>query len=69
MTQKTIKQVKQIKKGKFFHLLNKDLSQKKEVYQRGDYDRSWRKYEIQNHHDINDLRYVDGDVACIVADL
>ena len=60
--------VKDVKKGEFIYLLNKDNTPQKKVYQRKGFDRSSGKYELQAYWDINDYRYVKGDKTCIIAD-
>lgn len=60
--------VKEVKKGEYIHLLNKDNTPQKKVWIRGEYDRSSQRYELQNYWDINDFKYVKGDKKCIIAD-
>ena len=60
--------VKQVKKGEYIQLLNSKGQPQNKVYIRGAFDRSLKKYELQNYWDINNFRYVKGSAKCIVAD-
>ena len=60
--------VKQVKRGEFIQLLNKDEKPQKKIFERGDFDRSSKKYELQNYWDINDFRYIKGTAKCIIVD-
>ena len=53
--------IKDLKKGEFFTL--KPIAEPKEsqVYIRGEYDRSERKYWAQKFSDIGDGKYLDGN--------
>ncbi len=53
--------IKELKKGEFFTL--KPIAEPKEsqVYVRGEYDRSEKKYECYKFNDMNAFRYYKGD--------
>ena len=53
--------IKELKKGEFFTL--KPIAEPKEsqVYIRGEYDRSEKKYECYKFNDMNAFRYYKGD--------
>ena len=53
--------IKELKKGEFFTL--KPIAEPKEsqVYIRGDYDRSEKKYECIKFNDMNEYRYYKGE--------
>ena len=55
--------IKQIKKGDFFVLKphNETEAKESEVYIRGEYDRTEKKYECQKWNDICSTRYFKGD--------
>lgn len=53
--------IKDLKRGEFFTL--KPIAEPKEsqVFIRGEYDRSERKYWVQKWNDIGDGKYLDGN--------
>ena len=53
--------IKELKKGEYFTL--KPIAEPKEsqVYIRGDYDRSEKKYECVKFNDMNEYRYYKGE--------
>ena len=53
--------IKELKKGEYFTL--KPIAEPKEsqVYIRGDYDRSEKKYECVKFNDMNEFRYYKGE--------
>ena len=53
--------IKELKKGEFFTL--KPIAEPKEsqVYIRGEYDRSEKKYECYKFNDMNAFRYYKGE--------
>ena len=53
--------IKDLKKGEYFTL--KEISEPKEsqVYVRGEYDKSERKYECYKWDDVNNTRFYKGD--------
>lgn len=55
--------VKSLKKGDFFKL----KSNSREVYIRGDYDRSERKYDCGAFSDISKNRYFPGEKQVFIA--
>lgn len=60
--------VKDVKKGEYIHLLNKQGEPQKKVWERSEYNRSVKRYSLQNYWDINDYRHVKGDALCVIAD-
>lgn len=53
--------IKELKKGEFFTVKQIDNPSDSQVYVRGEYDRSERKYECYKFSDINAFRYFKGD--------
>ena len=53
--------IRELKKGEFFTVKQIDNPTDNQVYVRGEYDRSERKYECYKFSDINDYRYFKGD--------
>ena len=54
------KLLKDLKKGEYFTLKPYDEPKESQVYVRGDYDRSMRRYEVISFCDINSFRYLSG---------
>lgn len=55
------KMIKDLKKGEFFTLKPIDEPKESQVYIRGDYDRSEKKYECGKFSDISAYRMFKGD--------
>lgn len=53
--------LKDCEKGEFLHLLDKKGIPHKKVYQRGEYDRSARRYRIDDVDDISRDRLIAGE--------
>lgn len=53
--------ISQIKKDTFFTLKPVEEPKESQVYVRGDYNRSTKKYEAYKFEDINDFREFKGD--------
>lgn len=53
--------IKELKKGNFFTLKNVEYPKESEVYIRGDYDRTEKKYECYKFSDVNSTRMFKGD--------
>ena len=53
--------IKEMRKGAFFTKKLIDEPKESQVWIRGDYDRSQRKYECQRFDDANKFCYLDGD--------
>ena len=53
--------IKEMRKGAFFTKKLIDEPKESQVWIRGDYDRSQRKYECQRFDDSNKFCYLDGD--------
>lgn len=53
--------VKELKKGDFFTKKNVSCPTENQVFVRGDYDRSARRYECYRFSDINDTQLLRGD--------
>ena len=51
--------VQMLKKGDYFHAVDKYGTEGKTVYVRGIYDHSREKYECYKFHDVNSCRYFD----------
>lgn len=58
--------IKDIKKGEFFTLKQIDNPTEKQVYVRGEYDRSEKKYECWRWDDICSTRLYKGDKEVFV---
>ena len=50
--------IKELKKGEFFTLKPTNEPKENQVFIRGDYDRSIKKYECTRFSDINSWRYL-----------
>ena len=59
-----MKYLKDVKKGEYFTLKdyenNCGFVTENQVYVRGEYDRTERKYECYKFADVNSFRYIDG---------
>lgn len=53
--------IKELKKGDFFTLKNVEYPKESEVYIRGEYDRTEKKYECYKFSDVNSTRMIKGD--------
>ena len=53
--------VQMLKKGDYFHTVDKYGDEGKTVYVRGQYDHSREKYECCKFHDMNSCRYFNRD--------
>ena len=53
--------IKDLKRGEFFTLKPIEEPKESQVYIRGEYDRSERKYWVQKFSDIGDGKYLDGN--------
>lgn len=53
--------IKELKKGEYFTIKQIDNPTENQVYVRGDYDRSERKYECYKFADVCSFRYFKGD--------
>lgn len=53
--------LKDVKQGEFFTLKPISEPTEKQVYIRGEYERSSKKYECTKFSDINSWRYLKGD--------
>ena len=53
--------IRELKKGEFFLVKALENPTENQVYVRGDYDRSQKKYECYKFSDINSIRYFKGD--------
>ena len=53
--------IKELKKGEFFTLKNIEEPKESQVYIRGEYDRTEKKYECIRFSDCNSCRYLKGD--------
>ena len=56
-----MKKIKELKKGEFFTLKSIDNPKESQVYIRGDYDRSEKKYDCGKFSDICYSRMFDGN--------
>ena len=52
--------VRELKKGEYFTKKNIEYPNEKQVFIRGDYDRSTKKYECIRFSDCNDFQYISG---------
>ena len=52
--------IKDLKKGDFFTLKQLEYPTEKQVYIRGEYDRTEKKYECIRFDDISNTRYLSG---------
>ena len=52
--------VKDLKKGDFFTKKQIEYPNDRQVWVRGDYDRTEKRYECYRFDDINDVRYISG---------
>ena len=52
--------IKELKKGDFFTKKNIEYPKETQVFIRGDYDRSTKKYECIRFSDCNDVQYITG---------
>ncbi len=53
--------LKDLKKGEYFTLKPIEEPKENQVYIRGEYDRTEKKYECGKFSDISYTRYIDGD--------
>lgn len=53
--------LKELKKGDFFTKKPIEFPTERQVWVRGDYDRSEKKYECCRFSDVNDYQYIKGD--------
>ena len=53
--------IRELKKGDYFTMKPIDNPSENQVFVRGDYDRSERKYECYKFSDICSFRYLKGD--------
>lgn len=53
--------IKDLKKGEYFTLKQIDEPKDSQVYVRGEYDKSERKYECYKWDDVNSTRFYKGD--------
>ena len=53
--------LKNLKKGEYFTLKPIEEPKENQVYIRGEYDRTEKKYECGKFSDISYTRYIDGD--------
>lgn len=53
--------VKELKKGDFFCKIDTDNPSERQVWVRGEYDRSARRYECYKWADVNHTQYLRGD--------
>lgn len=53
--------LKDLKKGEYFTLKPIENPKENQVYIRGEYDRTERKYECGKFSDISYYRYIDGN--------
>lgn len=53
--------IKDLKKGEYFTLKQIDEPKESQVYVRGEYDKSERKYECYKWDDVNNTRFYKGD--------
>jgi len=56
-----MRKIKDLKNGEFFTLRKIDEPKDSQVYIRGEYDRSMRKYECGKFDDISEAKYLSGD--------
>lgn len=49
--------IKELKRGQYFTLKNTEHPKENQVYIRGDYDRTTKKYECFKFSDVNETRY------------
>lgn len=52
--------IKELKKGDFFTLKEVEYPTDRQVYVRGEYDRTERAYYCHKWHDVNDGRFFKG---------
>ena len=60
------KQIKDLKKGEYFTLSDRENPPENMVYIRGDYDRSVKKYECCKFSDVNATRFFNGSKVVFV---
>lgn len=53
--------VKELKKGEWFTRKQVEFPTEKQVFVRGEYDRSEKKYECWKFEDVNDTFFMDGN--------
>lgn len=58
--------VKQLKSGEWFTKKAIEYPNEKQVFIRGDYDRTTKKYECVRFSDGNDIQYISGDKEIFV---
>lgn len=52
--------IRNMKKGDFFTLKKIEYPTDRQVWVRGDYDRSLKAYEYYRFDDVNEIRYISG---------
>lgn len=58
--------IKELKKGEYFTLKAIDNPTEKQVYVKGDYDRSEKRYEAVNFADISKAKYLKPNTVVYV---
>lgn len=53
--------LKELKKGDYFTLKPIEYPEDRQVYIRGDYERSNKKYSVCKFDDVNNERFIKGD--------
>ena len=53
--------IKELKKGEYFTKKNYEYPNENQVFIRGAYDRSAKKYECTRFSDCNDILYINGN--------
>lgn len=61
MEDRVVMTVKELSKGDFFTKRNIKYPNENQVWVRGDYDRSERRYECHRFGDVNDTQYLPGN--------
>lgn len=63
---KTATTIRECKPGTWITLKETEFPTERQVWIRGEYDRSQRKYELTNWDDICRTKYVKADTVCYV---
>lgn len=58
--------IKELKKGDFFTKKSIEFPKENQVFIRGDYDRSLKKFEIIRFSDCNDTQFLNGEKEVFV---
>ena len=58
--------IKELKKGDFFTKKSIEYPKENQVFIRGDYDRSLKKFEIIRFSDCNDVQFISGEKEIFV---